>query len=308
MRHEPTVFEIAAEHRGLVPRDVARRRGVPDHVIERLARQGLLQRVQPCIWRITSSPPSFEQGALAAVLAAGPGACLSHRTAARLAKLHQAGGFEQIDVTVPRGCKPRLRGVTLHRSLDLTKSHVRLIDDLPVTTIERTLADLGDVVAASRVAWTMEAALIDRLTTITRLWSLLDEIGRQGRNGRGALRQALEDWLFSDRPPDSALEIMLARVVCGHGLPAPVYQAEIRTNGALVARVDALWGNNQLIVEVDGHHFHASGAQFQRDLTRQNALVAMGYRILRFTWNDVVQRPAKVAALIQRELHQESAA
>lgn len=182
-----------------------------------------------------------------------------------------------------------------------------MIDRLPVTTPERTLADLGDVVSRRRVAWCLERAVIDRLTTIDRLWRTLDEIGRQGRNGRGALREALEDWLFGERPPDSALEVMFARVVRLQPLPAPRYQAEIRVGRELIARVDALWEPARLIVEVDGLRAHATAERLQRDLERQNKLVALGYKVLRFTWTDVVKRPGHVAMLIERELERAAA-
>jgi hypothetical protein len=192
---------------------------------------------------------------------------------------------EAIDVTVSSTRLPRLRDVTVHRSLDLQPCHVRMLDGLRVTTVERTLADLGDVVSPRRVAWALERAVIERLTTWERATTVLDEIGGRGRNGRGALRAALDEWPFDGRPPDSVLEVALARLLVENDLPMPTFQHEILHHGRFVARVDAAW-LDQMIVG-DGHHAHARSEQFKRDLRRQNELVRLGYTVLRWSWDDV---------------------
>jgi hypothetical protein len=301
MSHDTILHDIALANRGLIPRSTARGRRVPDATLCRLSRSGLLLPCQPGIWRLRGSPPTWDQRVLAAVLAAGDGAALSHRSAARVHGIVEGSTSEAIDVSVPRHRRPRLREVMLHRSLDLAPCHVRLVDGVPVTTVERTLADLGDVVPRRQVAWAMERAVIDRLTTIDRLWRLLDDLGRQGRNGRGALREALETWLFDGRPPDSVLEVIFARLCHEHGLPLPEFQVAIPTDGPVI-RVDAMWPASRLVTEVDGLHAHATAAQLQSDLRRQNRLVALGYRVLRFTWHDVVHRSTGVATSIGRQL------
>jgi len=302
MSYDTILHDLALEHRGLIPRSIARHRGVPDATFYRWSRSGLLLPCQPGVWRLRSSPPSWEQGMLAAVLAAGHGAAVSHRSAARLRGLTDDADRAPFDISVPRDRKPRLRDVVVHRSLDLVPRHVTMLDGLPVTTVERTLADLGDVVPRRHVAWAMERGVISRSTTIDRLWSFLDELGRQGRNGRGALREALESWLFDGRPPDSVLEVIFARLCHDHGLPCPEYQVSIGLPGGEKARVDALWRGARLMVEVDGLHAHASAVQLQRDLRRQNGLVALGYRVLRYTWHDVVREPRVVAHDLRVEL------
>ncbi|MEJ7585690.1 MAG: DUF559 domain-containing protein [Acidimicrobiales bacterium] len=183
----------------------------------------------------------------------------------------------------------------VHRSVRLTESHVRLQHGLRITTVDRTLADLGAVVRSSTVSAAVEQAVIDRLTTVERLYAFVDDHGRRGRTGIGALRSALDDWVLSERPPDSALEIALARLVRRAGLPQPRYQLEIRDQGRFVARVDAAWPEVMVVVEVDGHHAHSTAAALQHDHRRQNALTLLGWTVLRFTWPDVVQRMDRIA-------------
>jgi hypothetical protein len=179
---------------------------------------------------------------------------------------------------------------------------IRVLGDLPVTTVERTLADLGDVASDETVARSMEKGIIDRLTTVERLEAVLEEIGRRGRNGRGALRRAMEGWQFAERPPDSVLEVVFSRLLARSCIPRPRFQYEVRDRGCLVARVDACWPSHHLIAEVDGHHFHASRATFEHDLVRQNRLVGLGFTVVRFTWHDVTRNPSRVGATIRHHL------
>lgn len=297
MRWSVVLQEIALEGGGLVDRATARARGVPDHAVEQEARIGRLVVVQPGTFRPAATPATPALSQRAALLAAGPDAALSHRTAAT--RLGLVKGFEEaIDVLVPHHRRVRLIGARVHRTLSLPDRHVQLDDGLRTTTVDRTLADLGASVRSAVVARAMEQAVIEGRTTIRRLYRLIDDHGQRGRTGIGALRAALDDWVMSDRPPDSALEVMFARLVRRAGLPAPEYQYEIRDADGFVARVDAAWPEAVLVVEVDGFHAHASAAALQHDLSRQNRLVRLGWTVLRFTWRDVVRRPAKVAAMV----------
>jgi hypothetical protein len=307
MRYLPRLQDIAERNDGLIARTHISGSGLPAYTLVRAEAAGVVEAVQPGVWRLVGVPVSYDQMVRAALLSAGLGAAVSHRSAAHLLGLRERTS-DAVDITVPRGRRPRLRSVSLHRSLDLTPSHVRQLKEMSVTTPERTLADLGDVIARGHVAWAVEHAVIEQMTTIGRLWALLDELGRQGRNGRGALREALEDWLFSERPPDSVLEVMLARVVRRFGLPEPEYQAEIWRGKRFIARVDACWRDLKIVTEVDGLHAHATSRQLQHDVRRQNELIALGFTVLRFTWPDVVRTPERVAEQLLRELARARAA
>ena len=90
------------------------------------------------------------------------------------------------------------------------------------------------------------------------------------------------------------------------GLPAPVQQAVILRDGRFFARVDFLWKSARLIVEVDGLSKYREPGELQREKARQNALVALRYTVLRFTWADITHRPDAVVRQIRAALRQAS--
>ena len=94
----------------------------------------------------------------------------------------------------------------------------------------------------------------------------------------------------------------MLRICRQHAVPMPACQFEIRSGRRLLGRVDFAFPDRRLAIEVDGYEHHASLDAFQRDRARQNDLVAAGWTVLRFTWDDVHQRPERVAAAILRLL------
>jgi very-short-patch-repair endonuclease len=104
----------------------------------------------------------------------------------------------------------------------------------------------------------------------------------------------------ADTRSESVLESRSRVLWLAAALPAPVQQAVIRCDGRFVARVDFLWQEARLIVEVDGMGKYADPAALRDEKRRQNELVALGYKVLRFTWADIVGRPDHVVAQVAR--------
>jgi very-short-patch-repair endonuclease len=161
----------------------------------------------------------------------------------------------------------------------------------------RTIIDLGAVCPAHLVEDALDRALIDRLCTMAAVEWELARIARPGRRGAGVLHQVLDRRALGSGRPEGLLEARFAQLVKRYGLPEPVFQFEF---GGF--RIDFAFPHVLLAIEVDGYLAHASRAAFQADRERQNQLVAAGWAILRFTWEDVVCRPAKVAAAIQEAI------
>ncbi len=233
---------------------------------------------------------------LAAVLAVGPRAVLSHRSAAALHDVRPTAGA-QVDVATPRAGVTGQPGVQVHHTA-LRRGDVTVLAGIPVTTIARTLVDLAQVLPADHLRKALDtAAQLGRLD----MRALADAQRRtRGRHGRGPaiLAVALAELdALGTTLTRSELEERFQRLLADHRLPPP--QTNVLIDGM---EVDAVWPQASLAVELDGWHYHRSQRAFQRDRARANALTAAGYRVVRFTHDDVARRPAGVAELLRRLL------
>jgi hypothetical protein len=227
---------------------------------------------------------------MAAVLACGPDALLSHRSAAALWGLLSAAG-SQVDVTAP-GCRGRGRpGIALHRVRSLHADDRAIRESIPVTAPARTLLDLSEVLRPRRLTLAFEEAerlgLLD-MRALHGLWERSP--GRRGLQPLGGLLSEGRD------PPNtrSALERRFVELCRGENLPLPTLNA-----GVAGFEVDALWPDERLIVELDGYAFHRTRGAFERDRIRDADLQLAGYRVLRITSRRLEQEPAAVAETVR---------
>lgn len=264
--------------------------------ISRLVAEGTLVGAQPRLYRLAGAPSTWEGDLYAAVESSGGVA--SHRSAAYLWGLLPAG--QPIEVTVPRGNRPRLRDVVVHRQSPVPRGLLR--DGIRTTTPMRAMVDLGAVVQAQVLADAVEVGLISRLFTCAGLRVELEQVGTRGRLGAGVLRAVLDTREVGERPTESVLEARMAKLITRYRLPRPVFQHEVSIEGIFIARVDFAYPELRLAIEVDGWSSRATPADLQRSNQRQNELIASGWTVLRVTWLDVVTNPSKVAADIAREI------
>ena len=295
-----------AQH-GLVTRTQAQAAGLAGGTLQRWLAERRLERIHPGVYRMAGTPRTWEQSVLAAVLAAGTGAAASHRTAGLLWGLvEEAEGL--VELSVPRARAIRILGAVVHRSSDLTPAWVAHRRSVPVTNPLLTLVDLGAVLPAHEVDDAMNRGLVLRLFSVAAVEWVRLEVGRPGRRGSGVLGRVLDDRALGDQRPDGLLEPRMARLMRARGLPPASFQFVVHDHGGrFVARVDFAYPEHRLAVEVDGYELRASPAAMQADLDRQNGLVRAGWTVLRFTWADVVRRPARVADLVTAALGRISA-
>ena len=223
---------------------------------------------------------------MAAVLACGEGAVLSHRAAAELWGVCPRGGVE---VTVPTGRTPRRPGIVVHRAA-LAAEHRTRRHAIPVTSPARTLVDISPYLPRDHLERAVNEA--DRLDLIDpeRLRESLGGLG--GTRGVAKLRTLLDRRTFT--LTDSALERRFKPLARAAGLPRPRTQA--RVNGY---RVDFYWPDLQLVVETDGLRYHRTPAQQARDRRRDRAHTAAGFAHLRFTHGEVRWEPEQVVATLR---------
>jgi REase_MTES_1575 len=227
---------------------------------------------------------------MAAVLAGGPAAALSHHSAGALWGMLRSSR-EVIDVT-SRARRRTRSGIRLHRS-HLPADEVTGVQGIPVTSPPRTLLDLAGVVNSHGLERAMEQAEARRITDHLSLADLLAR--HPSRPGVAALRRILAAGYGASTITRSALEDRFLAFLDARGLPRPRVNASIRAGGRWM-ECDFVWGSRRLIVELDGREYHDTSAAFERDRERDRALNAAGWRVVRVTWRHLRVDPNRLAA------------
>lgn len=284
------IGELAARQHGVVSRRQLLDAGITDGSMERRLASGHLIRVHRGVYAVGHAQLRREGRWLAAVLAAGPGAALSHRSAAALLRESDA-----LDVTTSR--RVAVRGVVVHRTTVLEARDVTTRRGVPVTNLDRTLVDLAGTLTAERLGKLLrEADRAGRLggAVVRAAWARVE--GRRDA-GAKALRVALaEHARLATSLTLSELEDRFLALLDAEKLQRPLTNHPI--DGM---KVDACWPTQRLVVELDGWAHHRDRGAFQQDRCRDVRLVRAGWTVLRFTHADVVDRPRRVAQSL-REL------
>lgn len=225
---------------------------------------------------------------MAAVLAFGPKAVLSHRSAGQLWGIVPRSSTAP-EVTRPTTVRGR-PGIVVHRSV-LPADEVTVLDGIPVTMVPRTLVDLAGLFNERRLERAWNEAEVRQLRG--RL-SVADVLARHpGRRGAVALRRLIE----GERPADitrNDLEEGFLALVDRFGLPRPRMNAPMAVRGRFY-EVDCLWDGPRVAVELDGAAVHRTPAAFEEDRERDRVLLAEGFRVTRVTWRQMHDTPGAVA-------------
>jgi very-short-patch-repair endonuclease len=260
---------IAAKQHGVVSTVQLRAAGIERNATSLRVRAGRLHRIHRGVYAVGHRNLSFEGRCMAAVLALGAGAVVSHRSAAALwGLLSPARGPTEVTVPGDGGRKKR-HGIAIHRSASLIAGVSTRRSGVPITTPARTIRDLRRSVPQP---------VFQR-----------------------AVRRALDLRLIShgdlDREPDltrSALERRFLSLCRRHRLPQPEVNARIGPY-----EVDFLWRESSLVVETDGFRHHGNRAAFEADRARDARLQGLGYRVQRFTYRQVADDAGSVVAAVR---------
>ena len=289
MREQPATNEIAViaeAQAGVISVHQLRLLGLDKDAIRRRVQSGWLQPMHRGVYAAGHRRPDASHRWFGAVLACGPGAVLSHRSAAARWDVASGGGG-MVHVTVPSANgRERHRGVRLHRCAGLRAEEATVHHGLPITVIERTLLDIANLVTPRQLEKALESAEAQRLVD----HDVLSAYAFSGRRGARRLRMAMA------APPTvtrSVLEDRFLRLCERHGVPRPLVNHRV---GGF--EVDFLWPAERLIVETDGHRHHGTRAAFEEDRRRDAALTVMGFRVVRFTHRQVMKRGAATARTV----------
>jgi very-short-patch-repair endonuclease len=160
----------------------------------------------------------------------------------------------------------------------------------------RTLLDLAGAVGPRVLERAVDAAVSRRVVSLNELWWGVTNLQGRGRRGQASLRSLLVKRGSGAEATGSDLEQLMTRILKRAGLPRPQLQFAIKLRNGKWVRVDFAYAEQKIAIEVDGYLWHSSHSVFQLDRMRQNGLVEIGWRVLRYTWRDLTDRPDVVAA------------
>jgi very-short-patch-repair endonuclease len=264
--------------------------GFSDPAIRHRIAKGRLHTIWRGVYAVGRPRPGRHGLWMAAVLACGPEAFLSHTSAAALLEI-VPGAPSPVDVSVPSGQCPRPgRGIRMHRRRGLTNADVARHLGIPVTSPALTLLDLAPGLSRAQLERAIGEADKHDLIDPESLRHQLERFA--GRPGIAALRETLDRNTFT--LTDSELERRFLPLARQAGLPSPVTQHDL--NGF---RVDFYWPELGLVVETDGLRYHRTPAQQAKDRLRDQAHAAAGLTPLRFTRAQVRFEPDRVRRVLK---------
>ncbi len=290
------VARLAERQHGVVARAQLAGLGMGREAIGRRLRSGRLYRLHEGVYAVGHRVLSQRAHWMAAVLACGPGAVLSHGSAAALWGIRD-GHSGPTDVTSPRKSRSQRR-IRRHHSR-LPADEVTIRDGIPVTTAPRTIFNLaGESPDAVEPAIRQSEYL--RLSDPLSLPHLLDRY--PGHRGNRAIRTALARIRETPGRTRSRLEERFLAFT-RHALPRPHFNAWL-TIGADRFQVDCLWPAQRQIVELDSWSAHGTRSAFRSDKTRDRKLAVAGYTVTRIPWAALDDEPAEIAADLRRLLRE----
>ncbi len=279
---------VAGRQFGRISRAQLRAIGIDDRTIQDWLRQGSLHRVLPHVYAVGHLAKTTESDLVAAVLYAGPGAMLSHATAAWWVGLVDSQPY-MIDVSTPRRCRsvPRVR---VHQRRAIERQWHR---GLPVTTFGQTMIDYAAKAPLTKVRLALARADYEGGLNL----GAIEQELRSGRVGCARLRKALRIHQPRLADTNSGLEIVFFELCEREDLPLPELNADM-----LGWTVDALWREERLAVEIDGPGNHWTPGQIRRDRRKEHDLRSAGLTLLRYSDDQVNHHGAAVMAEVRRAL------
>jgi hypothetical protein len=274
---------IARGQHGRVTRTQLIAAGLDADRIKRWIAAGRLRRVHHGVYAVGHEAPSTHAHYMAAVLASGAGAVLSHRSAAHLLRLI-AGPTPRPEVTIPVTAGRTRPGVVVHRST-FHPLDVSTLDGIPITTVPRILLDLAPTTAPAQLTRLCHEAWVRHVCGRDQVEACIAR--NPTKKGATKLRRALGSDVTLSVLEDAFLELLRA-----HGLALP--RTNIDHHGD---KVDCHWPHLDLTVELLSFRYHATRHAFEQDVARRRRSDHLAY-----TYGDIVERGAATIAELRPRL------
>ena len=285
MRLSASINDLAADQEGLITVEQLRSFGVTPWTQRRLAADGWMFRLAPRVYALRGSPDTHRRRLRCGLLCLGERSWVSHEAAAALHGLDRSRPHA-VEFTIDRARRPAVLPFAVHTTRRLEPIDQVVVDGFPVMSATRTVFDLALARAhPDRIEAALDSAVRLQLSSPEVLARRLGALRGSGRWGC----RLVEDMIV-DSGVHTHLERRFLELVREAGLPRPRMQVVFRVDGRHVARVDFLFDDFGVVVEVSGQKGHASPADRARDAQRRNELQDLGLRVFEYTFDDVTKR------------------
>lgn len=256
---------------------------------------GRLHRLYEGVYAVGHVPLTRERELMAAVLACGPEAVLSHRSAAELYGLRRPGGGP-IDVTAPtrRGRSPQ--GIASHRDDMLASSDRSSVRGIACTAMAKTLLDFAAVAPIWELRKAVSEAEVLRILDHAAVRALIRR--HRGRRGVARLRMVMDEIRPETKRTRSEMEREFLRLCEKAGLSLPEVNVPLRVDRRFL-KPDFLWRKAGLILEADSRTYHDTDSAFQIDRKREQRLQLAGWEVSHCTWEQIFLEPAALAKTVR---------
>ena len=260
--------------------------GVSERTIRRMSTDGSLMTVLPGVFRAPTWPMGRQQLMVAGCLR-NSDAALAFTTAGQLHGLRKMFD-DRVHLLVPHGARPELSGLIVHRCRRIDPEDIVEIDGgMRVTSVARTLFDVGGVVGRKRVVSALENALDRKLVDINAISEVTLRLYHRRRPGSREIRSALMMRSSWSSALQSDLEVQVLDAIRRAGLPIPEIQYELSFEDGHIIRFDFAWPPVRIALEVDHSFWHVGSEESRKDKRRDRQAAALGWRTLRITEDDV---------------------
>ena len=293
MQWNPKLVALARTQHGAISVAQARNLGYSRSALSRFVAAGLVYRAHHAVYVLGVPTGSRGTQRWAALLAGGAGALLSHRSAGALWTRSRFTDAPVPEIVIPRQHRPVV-GILIHRTRVLTPSDCAVVDGFPVTSLERTLMDLGSQLTALQLANVMHEAAYLHPASMGAITEAPARFAH--RLGMATFTAALELHRNGSAGTRSQLEDRAHRRLCDAGLAPPRVNMRIAVDGRRI-EVDFAWPSARLCVEIDGPG-HRRRRTRRSDRDRDQALRAVGWTVLRFDRDTVDGEPERLVHLV----------
>lgn len=268
---------LASRQHGLLTKAQLLEKGHTDRQVEGLVARRNIARIRRGVYRIAGAPRTREQAWMAAVLAGGEACVLSHASAAALHRFPATPRSERIHLLTDRS-RPQLPGVVSHSTIRLPAEHRTVRSGIPVTTPERTLADISGSMTPSRLGLVADQLHRDQQLTLTAFARCAEEVPVSGRRASRSMRLAVAERSGAYDPGGSAQELDVLALLRRAGVALPVQQHRVDVDRRTYY-LDFAYPGSRHAMEWDTFTFHGQVTAFHADRERLRRLQRSGWRV-----------------------------